>query len=82
MRESVPQWGMLQLAQASGLAPGLGHSWQAVGQPGGQTSSVCGGFQPPSEQAGRRSRGSFFGFVPEGTPQRSQRNLLGGVEAG
>jgi len=25
---------------------------------------------------------SFFGFVPEGTPPRSQRNLLGGVEAG
>ena len=34
-------------------------------------------FQPASEQASRRSRGSFFGFVPEGTPRRSQRNLLG-----
>jgi hypothetical protein len=26
--------------------------------------------------------GSFFGFVPEGTPQRIRRNLLGGLEAG
>ena len=30
----------------------------------------------------RVSRRGFFGFVPEGTAQRSQRNLLGGVEAG
>jgi hypothetical protein len=26
--------------------------------------------------------GWFFGFVPEGTPQRSQRNLWGVIEAG
>ena len=36
----------------------------------------------PDLGSSRRRRRSFFGFVPEGTPPRSQRNLLGGVEAG
>jgi hypothetical protein len=42
---------------------------------------ACGGFPASPEQASHRSRWSFFGFVPEGTPQRN-RNLLGGAEAG
>jgi len=44
--------------------------------------SVRDRFQPASEQASPLSRRSFFGFLPEGMPLRSQRNLLGGVEAG
>jgi hypothetical protein len=60
---------MLQLAQASEARP-----W---------TLAIHGMplFQPASHQASRRRRRSFFGFVPEGTPQLSRRNLLGGVEA-
>jgi len=63
---------MLQLAQASEEA----RPWcLAIG-------SVHDRFQPAPEQASRGSRRSFFGFVPEHPPQRSLRNLPGGVEAG
>jgi len=52
---------MLQLVQASAARP-----W---------TSAIRSGrdrFRSASEQASRYSRGSFFGFVPEGTSRRSR----------
>jgi hypothetical protein len=73
---------MLQLAQASEARPSaLAICGMRLGRPMAdfmiqRRVSARLGTSPPAQWEGS------FGLVPEGTPQRSPKSLLGGAEAG